>query len=85
MANGISFDISDESQFRTFCVQQFGILGERTEGLKELKTKFPVLEQEVKDIREDMKDEKFWNNVKAYSGPVMVALHVAARKIGINI
>jgi len=36
-------------------------------------------------IEADAKDQKFWNNVKAYSGPVMVALHVAARKIGINI
>jgi hypothetical protein len=83
--NGIAFDISDDQQFKTFVVQQFGILGERTQGLAELKKDVPVLQQEVKDIREQMKSDKFWGNVKAASGPVLVALHIAAKKIGINI
>ena len=85
MPNGINFDISDDAQFKAFVVQQFGILAERTEGIKELKKDVPVLQLEVKDIREDMKDDKFWSNVRGYSGPVLVGLHIVARKLGINI
>jgi hypothetical protein len=83
--NGISFDISDDAQFKTFVVQQFGILGERTRGLPELKENMPVLQQEVADIREDMKSDKFWGNVKSYSGIVGVAIHVAAHKLGFKL
>jgi hypothetical protein len=85
MPNGLNFDLSDDSQFKAYVAQQFGILAERTEGLKELKTDVPLLKQEVADIRQDMKDDKLWANIKAYSGPVMVVLHVAAKKIGFNI
>jgi len=86
MANGqISFDISDDNQFKSFVVQQFGILGERTQGLAELKKDVPVLQEEVKTIREDMKSDKFWGNVKASSGPILVALHLAAHKLGLKI
>jgi len=36
-------------------------------------------------IEEDMKDQKFWGNVKASSGPVMVMLHIAAHKLGLKL
>jgi len=83
--NGVNFDISDDNQFRMYCVQQFGILADRTKGLEQIKVDVPLLKQELADVQEDIKDEKFWNNVKAYSGPILVGLHVVARKIGINI
>lgn len=36
-------------------------------------------------IEQDTKDQKFWNNVKAYSGPVLVTLHVVAHKLGLKL
>jgi hypothetical protein len=43
------------------------------------------IEARVGGLEKDVKDEKFWNNVKAATGPFMVLLHVGAKKIGINI
>lgn len=85
MPNGINFDFSDDSQWKAYVAQQFGILAERTEGLKELKEDVPVLKQEIIQIKEDMKSDKYWGNVKAASGPVMVILHAVAHKLGINV
>ena len=85
MPNGLTFDISDDNQFKAYVAQHIGILVERTEGLKEIKVAVPLLKQEVDDIKQTMKDDKFWGNIKAYSGPVLVALHIAAKKIGLNI
>lgn len=36
----------------------------------------------LKVVETDLKDQKFWGNVKSASGPVMVLLHVAAHKLG---
>ena len=85
MPNGISFDISDDAQFKTFVVQQLGIIGERTQGISDIKRDVPVLKQEVADIREDMKSDKFWGNVKSYSGIIGVVFHMAAHKLGFKI
>ncbi len=38
----------------------------------------------ISAIEVDMKDQKFWGNVKAASGPVMVMLHIAAHKLGLK-
>lgn len=43
------------------------------------------IEARVSGIEDDAKTDKFWNNVKAYSGPVMVAVHVAAHKLGFKL
>lgn len=85
MDNGLTFDISDDNQFRAYCVRQFGILAERTEGLKDIKRDVPILKQEVADLREDAKSDKFWDNVRGYSGIVGVALHIAAHKLGFKV
>jgi hypothetical protein len=86
MGNGVlTFDVSDDQQFKTFVVEKLGILTERTEGLKQIKVDVPLLKQEVADIRDDMKSDKFWTNVKSYSGIVGVALHVAAHKLGFKL
>jgi hypothetical protein len=39
----------------------------------------------MKNIEDDMKDQKFWGNVKASSGPFLVALHIVAHKLGIKV
>lgn len=83
--NGVNFDISDDSQFRAFCVQQFGVLMERTAGLSELKTEHAVMKQEIADIQTDMKDAKKWENIKMAVGPVMVFLHGLVRALGFHI
>jgi len=83
--NGVNFDISDDNQFRMYCVQQFGILTDRTQGLEKIKIDVPLLKQELADVREDIKDEKFWHNVKSAAGPFLVVAHIAAKKLGINI
>jgi hypothetical protein len=85
MPNGLNFDISNDEQFKYFVVQQFSVLREQTEGLPQIKIDVPLLKQEVADLKKDIKDDKFWGNVKAASGPIMVALHIAAKKMGINI
>lgn len=85
MPNGVIYDISDDNQFKAYVAQQFGILAERTKGLSELKEDVPVLKQEVKDIKDDMERKEFWHNVKSYSGPVLVGLHIIAKKLGLNI
>lgn len=85
MPNGINFNISDDSEFKAYVVQQFGILAERTEGLAGIKTAVPVLQTEVKEIKDDMERKEFWHNVKSYSGPVLVGLHIIAKKLGLNI
>jgi hypothetical protein len=88
MPNGLNYDYSDENEFKAFLIQSLTTLQENTKDLPDIKTeikKIPLLEQDVIQIKTDMKDDKFWGNVKAASGPVMVALHIAAKKIGINI
>jgi hypothetical protein len=43
------------------------------------------IEARVAGIEQDAKDDKFWGNVKSYSGIVGVAIHVAAHKLGFKI
>ena len=88
MANGLTYDYSDENQFKAFLIQSLTQLQENTKDLPSIKIeikKIPLLEQEVNDIREDMKSDKFWGNVKSASGPVMVVLHAVAHKLGFPI
>jgi hypothetical protein len=88
MPNGINYDYSDENEFKAFLIQSLTELKSNTADLPTIKDeikKIPLLDQEVKDIRKDMDRDKFWGNAKAASGPIMVALHIAAKKIGINI
>lgn len=84
MSNGILFDYSNESEFKAYVVQQLGKLDVLPD-IQAKANRVPLIEQEVKDLKADMKDEKLWGNVKSFSGPVMVALHVAARAVGIKI
>jgi hypothetical protein len=79
-ANGITFDLSDDNQFRQYCVQQFTLLGERTAGFAELKAKIPVIEQEVKDLRDDAKTQSWrqWGHslaILAITTAKNIALH----------
>jgi hypothetical protein len=83
--SSLTFDISDDQQFRQYCVQQFTKLDERTSGLSELREQHAVLKQEVSDIRQDMKDEKFWGNVKIAIAPLLVVLHGLGRALGLHI
>ncbi len=39
----------------------------------------------ISAIEIDAKDQKFWGNVKSFSGPVMVALHITAHKLGLKL
>jgi hypothetical protein len=83
---GISFDISDDAQFKTFVVQKLTQLEERTSALDEIKARTDrvlVLESEVADIRQSARDEKKWNNYKAAAGPIMVVIHGILHKFGI--
>jgi hypothetical protein len=75
--NGLSFDISDDHQFKAYVVQQFGILGERTRCLDDLKdtaAKVPVIAQEVADLRSDAtkREYKQW-------------IHTAALALGLTL
>jgi hypothetical protein len=81
MANGIKFDFSNENDFKAYVVQQLGKL----DGVVAKADKVPIIEQEVADIRKTMDEDKLWTNIKSYSGPVLVGLHIAAKKLGINI
>jgi hypothetical protein len=71
-ANGLSFDISDDNQFKSYVVQQLATLAERTQGLRELHATVPVLEQEVKDLRSnaDKREYKQW----IHSAAVVIGL-----------
>jgi hypothetical protein len=84
MGNGIQFDYSNESEFKAYVVQQLGKL-DILPDLQAKANRVPLIELELKDIREDIKDQKFWGNVKSFSGPIMVGLHVAARALGLKV
>lgn len=79
--NGITFDYSNDSEFKAYVVTQLGKL----DGLKQNADKVPVIEQAFKDLRREYDDSQKWNNIKSFAGPVLVALHVAARSLGIKI
>lgn len=84
--NGISFDISDDEQFKTFVVQKLTQLEERTATLTEIKARAErvlVLEQEMIDVKEDIRLTKKWNRYQASIGPVMVMIHATLHKFGI--
>lgn len=60
-ANGLSFDISDDNQFKTYVVQQFTSLSARMDVFDKtasIAAKVPVIEQEVFDLREKVKTQE---------------------------
>jgi len=79
--NGITFDFSNENEFKAYVVTQLGKL----DGLKANADKVPVLETKLTDLRNEYDNDQKWNNIKSFSGPIMVGLHIAARALGIKV
>ena len=84
MPNGINFDYSNENEFKAYVVQQLGKLDVLPD-IKAKADKVPILETELNALRKEYDNSERWNNIKSASGPVMVALHIVAHKLGINI
>lgn len=86
MADEISFDISDDHQFKTYVVKQLSVLGERTlplESMREKLGKVDVLESRVDGLHETVTSDRKWSRVQSAIGPVMVVIHGIAHKFGI--
>lgn len=46
-------------------------------------TEIRSIKDDVQGVKDGIKDDKFWHNIKAYSGPVMVVVYGVAKKIGL--
>lgn len=86
MANGFTFEFSDQTQVNAYVLAQLSLLVDRTTGLAELKSEHAVLKQEISDIQDDMKSAKKWENIKLFIVvPLVAALHAVARALGANV
>lgn len=45
----------------------------------------PTLQAEINELKDDAKKELWWDRAKLAIGPLAVALHIAAHKLGLKV
>lgn len=86
--NGLSFDISDDVQFRYFVIQKLTSLEEKSKLIPDLvsaASKVSVLEVKLQDLRNEYDKNDTWDRIKEYTGyslgPIIAFGHMLIHKI----